>query len=623
MQISSKNCNFKFYCQVNELQGRGKTNNICPMRLIKHPHFYFLTALIPVFFFFFIQNKFSVNAPYSDDWNAINGLVIRYFSAGDSLFDKLSLIISQNNEHREGYLSMIAIIQFWIFGLINYRFFDLLGSISILGVLGIFYAYLIKFKKPRWIILPISFILFNFLFYQNNYWAICALQNNTILFFVLISFYFLMDMQTTYQYALAIFFAILATFTSGNGMLVFVAAWPLFKGSSLKQKAIWLTTFILVILPYYKGYVHPLHRGNIIDQIFLFEPILKTFFVYLGSSLSILNFRSINALILSSFFFGLFLTCVLLKFLKDHFKSMVYKRSINDFILSGLIFILSTMLVYSIGRANDPVALVFESRYAITMTVGLCLIALLFTDLLSNRLIFRYLFLAVSISFCVLTYTSKLVDSVNFNQVLSANFMKHHLQHREHFFYRSSEGNKVDLAQPLISDDYLLPKPMVSLSTKVTGSMTYLNEVIDISFSHHYVKLDPKLDEISRFMVSDFDTPLPKEKNHIAEFHLTFLNKVISYQNHTAKSLISSGSDGYYIVLSNKKNQFWVFNLFWENNDFKRQLCTYSGICVKNLSGNIPFKYLPDDTYTLRVINISGPIKEVIGELTQIKMIGI
>lgn len=605
------------------MQGRGKNNKICPMRLIKHPHFYFFTAFVPVFFFFFIQNKFSVNAPYSDDWNAINGLVIRYFSAGDSFLNKISLIISQNNEHREGYLSIIAIIQFWIFGLINYRFFDLLGSLSVLGILGIFYAYLIKFKKPRWIILPLSFILFNFLFYQNTFWAICALQNNTILFFVLISFYFLIDLNIPYKFILALIFAVLATFTSGNGMLVFLAAWPLLKGSSLKQQAIWLITFILVILLYYRGYVHPLQRGNIIDHVFLFGPILKTFFVYLGSSLSALNFRSIDALLASSFTFGLILTGVLLKFLVEHFKLVVFKRSDFDFILSGLIFILSTMLVYSIGRANDPVELVFESRYAITMTIGLCLIALLFVDLLSGRVIWRCFFLLVSISFCFLSYASKLVDSVNFNHVVTANFIKHHLQHREHFFYKSSEGNKVDLTQPVISEDYLLPKPMVSLSTQVTGSMTYLNEVIDISFSHQYVKLDPQIEAISRFSLKDFSIPLAAHKNHIADFHLIIKNKVISYQNDMAKSIITTGSDGYYMVLRNRKNRFWVFNLFWKNSDFKRQLFTYRGICVKNLSGNIPFKYLPDDIYTLRLIHISGSQKEVIGELTHVKMIGI
>ena len=126
--------------------------------------FLYYTRIPYILFFFLIQNKFIVNAPYSDDWNAINGLVIRYFSAGDSFFEKLSLIIGQNNEHREGYLSIIAIIQFWIFGNINYKLFDLLGSLSILGIFFILYGYILKFKKPRWIILPIAFILFNFLY---------------------------------------------------------------------------------------------------------------------------------------------------------------------------------------------------------------------------------------------------------------------------------------------------------------------------------------------------------------------------------------------------------------------------------------------------------------------------
>ena len=281
------------------------------------------------------------------------------------------------------------------------------------------------------------------------------------------------------------------------------------------------------------------------------------------------------------------------------------------------------MLVYSIGRANDRVELVFESRYAITMSIGLCLITLLLYDKLSGNRVLKYSLLFTSIFFCLLSYTSKLLDSVNFNNVVTANFIKHNLQHREHFYYKSNEGKKVDLTHPIISNDYLLPKPMVSLSTTVMGSMTYLNEVIDISFSHHYVKLDPQLDTISRFMISDFATPLPIDKNHIADFHLTSLNNVISYHNDKAKSLITKGSDGYYMVLQNESKQYWVFNMFWENSDFESQLSNFGGICVKNLSGNIPFKYFPDDIYTLRIINISGAKKEVLGELTQVKLSGI
>jgi hypothetical protein len=593
------------------------------MRLGKHPHIYFFISFIPILFFFLIQNKFIVNAPYSDDWNAINGLVIRYFSAGDSFFDKLSLIIGQNNEHREGYLSIIAILQFWIFGNINYKLFDLLGSISILGVFFILYGYILKFKKPRWIILPIAFILFNFLYYQNSFWAICALQNNTILFFVLVTFYFLVDLNSKFKFTLALLFAVLATFTSGNGLLVFISALPLFKGSNPKFISIWLITFLFIVILYYTGYVHPLQRAHLLDNALLFWPITKSFFVYLGSSVSIFSFGSIDILIASSFCLGLLFAAILIKFLIDHFKSIVLVKSNFDFIISGLLFILLTMLVYSIGRANERPELVFESRYAITMTVGLCLICLLLYDKLSGNRILKYILLFISISFCFHSYTSKLLDSVNFNNVVTANFIKHDLQHREHFFYKSNQDKKVDLANPIISKDYLLPKPKVSLSTSIVGSMIYLNEVIDISFSHQYVKLDPKLDAISRFLISDFSTPLPKEKNHITEFNIATKDNVIFYHNENAKTVILTGSDGYYMVLRNKLNQYWVFNMFWGNSDFQSQVSNFSGICVKNLSGNIPFKYFPDDLYTLRIIHISGAKNKVLGELTQLKLVGI
>jgi hypothetical protein len=330
-----------------------------------------------------------------------------------------------------------------------------------------------------------------------------------------------------------------------------------------------------------------------------------------------------DVLIALSLTFGLILIGVLLIFLINQFNLIVFKTSNHDFILSGLLFIFLTMLAYSVGRANDPIELVFESRYAITMTIGLCLLLLLFEDQFANRFYLKCLFLMLSICFCLMSYTSKVLAFVNFNQVVTANFIKHHLQHREHFFYKSSEGNKVDLTQPLISKDYLLPKPMVSLSTTVIGSMTYLNEVIDISFSHHYAKLDPELMAIGQFSTDNFSTPLPAHQNHIADFNLVTKNKVIFYQNAQAKSLITRGSDGYFMVLRDTMNHYWIFNMFWQQFDLIHQFSDFEGIHVQNLSGNIPFKYFPDGIYTLRIIHISGAKKEVLGELTQVKMFGI
>jgi hypothetical protein len=407
-------------------------------------------------------------------------------------------------------------------------------------------------------------------------------------------------------------------------MLVFISALPLFKGSHPKFILIWLLTFLVVVIVYYTDYVHPLQRAKLLDNAFLFWPITKSFFVYLGSSVSIFSFGSIDVLIASSFSLGFILAAILIKYLIHHFKSIVLVKSNFDFIVSGLLFVFLTMLVYSIGRANERTELVFESRYAITMTVGLCLICLLLSDNQSgNRRVFKYILVSISISFCFLSYTSKLLESVNFNNVVTSNFIKHNLQHREHFFYNPNQGKKVDLANPIISKDYLLPRPKVSLSTSIIGSMTYLNEVIDISFTHQYVKLDSKLEAISRFLISDFSTPLDKEKNHIADFNISTKNNVIFYHNENIKSVISAGSDGNYIVLRNKLNQYWVFNMFWESFDYKSQLSNFDGVCVKNLSGNIPFKYFPDDVYTLRIIKISGAKMEVFGELSQVKLVGI
>ena len=128
---------------------------------------YLLVALIPCVFYYGFYFKYGINAPFADDWSVIVGLVIHFFYAQESFLDKFLLLFAQCNEHRELFLSIISVTQFAILGHINFFYLNLIGGLSSLGILIILYKILKRYQHPEWLIIPISFTLFNLSYFHN------------------------------------------------------------------------------------------------------------------------------------------------------------------------------------------------------------------------------------------------------------------------------------------------------------------------------------------------------------------------------------------------------------------------------------------------------------------------
>ena len=568
-------------------------------------HKFFAIALLPALIFYLFFFKFGVNAPYADDISAVNAMVIRFFNGQDTWWDKLLLLFSQCNEHRLFYLSAVAVIQFAIMGEINFLVLDLIGGLASFGILLVFYRMILKYNYPLWLIIPISFFLFNLSYFQNIFWTVCALQHNTLPFMILLVIIVLSGKVETSSFFWSLFFAFFAVFTSGNGFLIFIAALPLLWRYSSKYVVFWLLSGVACFLLYMSDYEHPYQRGNLLENAFQIKAILGTFFVYLGSFSSVFFFGMHPMRTNISFVLGLVMfLSILVIYWKN--RSQLLKENTPYLTLSTIfLFVFGTVGLYSLARANEAIESVYESRYAINTTIFLIAFVLLISPTKNSFIKLKWSLFLISGAFFISSYLSRLVAVVNFSNELAAGVFSGKNLKRGYYFYRDSSGNKVDLTVPTVLELSQLPKPIVNITAQLPASLKYFNDVIYLSavnpafqpFSNHYKFIDRAFDQA---ILERSGT----KSNHILQIWSS--KDGFRYFGKGISARITSGEDGVFAVLVNQNQKKWVFNLFWSELNRKKQLTHWDAIYVRNLDGIIPFKYLPDGRYTLKIFKVEG-----------------
>jgi hypothetical protein len=352
-------------------------------------------------------------------------------------------------------------------------------------------------------------------------------------------------------------------------------------------------------------YEHPYQRGNLLENAFQIKAILGTFFVYLGSFSSVFFFGMHPMRTNISFVLGLVMfLSILVIYWKN--RSQLLKENTPYLTLSTIfLFVFGTVGLYSLARANEAIESVYESRYAINTTVFLIAFILLITPTKNSFVKLKWSLFLISGAFFISSYLSRLVPVVNFSNELAAGVFSGKNLKRGYYFYRDSSGNKVDLTVPTVLELSQLPKPIVNITAQLPASLKYFNDVIYLSavnpafqpFSNHYKFIDRAFDQA---ILERSGT----KSNHILQIWSS--KDGFRYFGKGISARITSGEDGVFAVLVNQNQKKWVFNLFWSELNRKKQLTHWDAIYVRNLDGIIPFKYLPDGRYTLKIFKVEG-----------------
>jgi len=225
-------------------------------------------------------NLFSINAPYSDDFNAVLGFLNSYQNL--EWREKIKLIFSQHNEHRIVFNRLIALAYLEVFEKINFIYLAWIGAFGWFLVIGLLWRYSNKNEVKIYEFAPVVVLLLAFTHWELMTWAMASIQQYYQILFGLLAIY----CMTNNQFWTAQIFFVIGLFTGGGGIIVapifclyyFVQAkWRCLIYTSIVILSTFFIYFILL------DYQHPLHHPSIVNAISSPKQLLIFFFLFLGA----------------------------------------------------------------------------------------------------------------------------------------------------------------------------------------------------------------------------------------------------------------------------------------------------------------------------------------------------
>lgn len=204
--------------------------------------------LMPVLYFFILFDAHAINIPFTDDFNLLETVLQLRKKEGFS--DKIKLLFEQVNQHRFGFERVVMLIMVWITGTVNVKLQIFIGNLFLFGIGWLLFISLKKESISWYFFIPVPFLLFNLIFFENAYWGIAALQNTPLLFFAFLTAYGLARQDGKGMW-IALIAAVLTTFTSGSGMLTWIIGVLLL---AFQRRWQWLAGWVLAavaILSFY------------------------------------------------------------------------------------------------------------------------------------------------------------------------------------------------------------------------------------------------------------------------------------------------------------------------------------------------------------------------------------
>ncbi|TLU97834.1 hypothetical protein [Dyadobacter luticola] len=209
----------------------------------------FIFCIIPVLIYIWVFNAIALNVNYvAFDDIMILGIIPEFDNA--TLLRRWQLLTTLFPEHRLVFSRSVILTLHTIFGQVNLVWPMIIANICWALCAVVFYKAFRKLKISRWYFVPVMWLWFNIQSFENIFWAVSSLCNFGVLLFALTALYFAVYHPQKPIYSLL--FAVLATFTYGNGLMVLpVVGLTYLLAGYRKQFVITLVTTVIVALIYF------------------------------------------------------------------------------------------------------------------------------------------------------------------------------------------------------------------------------------------------------------------------------------------------------------------------------------------------------------------------------------
>ncbi len=340
-----------------------------------------LIAAVPAYRYYTVVLNNAINMPFEDDFDSGLKFIATYSFQVTTLAEKLKLLFSQHNEHRIVLNRIVFLTDYGLFGQINLRHMILIGNLSLVLVLGLLlrssFGRASSVQKLVYF-LPVPFLLFQLHYWELTVWGMASVQNLYIFVFALLSFYALSrSVGQPVWFGVACTMAVVATFTSGNGLFTFLVGIPtLVLMKQYRQLGIWLVVAVVTISLYFWGYQTPGHHPPVFGTL-LTAP--GQFFDYLFTLTGCdINDKPDRAIVAGKWMLAVFAGLV---------GWNAYRNQLiaNQTILMLLGFVYITCLSVTAARSGFGVVQALSPRYGILPVMLLIGLYLLSIETIQNR----------------------------------------------------------------------------------------------------------------------------------------------------------------------------------------------------------------------------------------------
>jgi len=234
-----------------------------------------LLSSIILILFGFIFLQFAINVPKWDDFAFIK--FVADFNETDRLVAKFDYLFKQHNEHRVVTTRLVALLDFYLFGKLNFEHLMLVGNLGLLLIIYLFYKQARKIE----VLFPLCVVWLNTSFYENSFWGMASFQNFWVVFFITWGIYLVVHGKLTHMlYGLII--PVLAIFTSGNGLVILPLIGIYYLIQKERSRLIqWVLYSLILLSIYFISYQKP---PDAISEGFYLEPFIQGVLFFLGSA---------------------------------------------------------------------------------------------------------------------------------------------------------------------------------------------------------------------------------------------------------------------------------------------------------------------------------------------------
>lgn len=527
-------------------------------------------------------NAYAVNIPISDDYDLVR---IKYtlLTQKFSWWQKIQLLLEPENDHRILIPRTIALTDYAIEGFINYR--TLIGIVngSLLGILGFWLVSFFKKGLQNWYFIPVLLWYLTPFVFDVTLWGINGMQHTTLNLLVFVSLYLLAYHPQPLPSLLALLLAFAATFTNGNGFLVFPAGITmLVLAQNWKKSAWWALAMIVALTAYFLNYKVGQATQVVLSGRF-FQNLMVSFAALSGGWMAAFKGNSQALLLWGAFGAGLLSLIGLTAWLAGQTILAPYQSGRNkpNFWVGIFMFTVMTIGIIAVSRGGRDVYSVFTSRYSLypLHLLTLTYLALLTWKIIPAQWLSRFA-LIFGVVFALMSYYQYQIDMDVRRRSLVADHYnwRHHRKLITHF--------RSELADFFTQPAY--DKGIYRFTDfPLSEAENAINAPADTS---EFKKIDLRLSTNVK-AIDYFGYP-----QKVAQF--TLENQSVLQPER--------GQGGVYLVLKSPENNTYLLPT-WPIQGGKRQFFTTGSVYKSGFVVSFYNENFVADTYRIGILSLSGP----------------